>query len=395
MEKKTEYDYKNLTKSQQNCLSLIESLGIYELRALARVFGDNAPTTIKRNEHIAFVMNKILSGEDIKPIPLRQGRPYKELSNIEGILTELSHLTGKDYSLTQTNVSSQTHINKVVHFKQVDNEIYSKKINPIKVCGVLCEKSEKEMFLVNQNGAKKSVLVKKDDFPSLDTYDFITGTAVVMNSNKEYILDTVETINFQNLKTYQRKKVEFEQIIPEKTLEYDGKSFLLGTRYVLKTPKFTEYQGIKNLIKKFKENGIVTIALIPNVMPEDEILLQGLGFDNLFKILYEDSAFSVNETLNIFIEHIKHLQEVGLSLVIFVEDVVSLANYIDFAFKNNTKSTVGHTEAASNFIKKIFMLAKAGKNNQNITLITTFDDIDTIDSLYLSDVYKICKKLNF
>ena len=75
------YDYKNLTKQQQDCLGVIESLGIYELRALARVFGDNSPTTLKRNDHIKIVMDKIISGEDLKPIPLRQGRPYLLVSS--------------------------------------------------------------------------------------------------------------------------------------------------------------------------------------------------------------------------------------------------------------------------------------------------------------------------
>ena len=63
MAKKPGYSFENLTKEQQSCLSLIESLGIYELRALARVFGDNSPTTLKRDDHIKIVMNKIISKE--------------------------------------------------------------------------------------------------------------------------------------------------------------------------------------------------------------------------------------------------------------------------------------------------------------------------------------------
>ena len=95
MSKKPNYEYKDLTKSQQDCLSVIEGLGIYELRALARVFGDNSPTTLKRDEHIKIVMDKIISGEELRPLPLRQGRPHKELSSISGILEELSSLNWK------------------------------------------------------------------------------------------------------------------------------------------------------------------------------------------------------------------------------------------------------------------------------------------------------------
>jgi len=72
MSKKPAYEFQNLTKPQKDCLALIESLGIYELRALARIFGDNSPTTLKRDEHIVIVMEKLISGEELRPIPLRQ-----------------------------------------------------------------------------------------------------------------------------------------------------------------------------------------------------------------------------------------------------------------------------------------------------------------------------------
>ena len=123
MAKENAYEFNNLTKAQQDCLSLIESLGIYELRALARVFGDNSPTTLKRNDHISIVMNKIISGEDLKPIPLRQGRPYKELSNIEGILAELSQITGKDYSLKSSQQRGTNRLQKVVTFRQLEDDV--------------------------------------------------------------------------------------------------------------------------------------------------------------------------------------------------------------------------------------------------------------------------------
>ncbi len=392
MAKKSNFDYKDLTKSQQSCLSLIESLGIYELRALARVFGDSAPTTIKRNDHINFVMNKILAGDDLQPLPLRQGRPYKELSNINGILAELSSITGKDYSIKSAG-DDKPHVNKVVQFKQVDVEIYRKKINPIRVSGVLCDKSEKEMFLQNQSGERKSVLVKKSNYPTLQPYDFITGTAVEMNANKEYILDTLDSVNFENAKTYQRKTVELQPTLPEKRFAFGQTSLLLGGRYMLNTPKFAENPTTKNLVSKLKSNGIVTIGLFPNVMPEEETLLKQLGFDNVFALPYEDNPYQINETLNIFVEHIKHLQQCGFSLAVFVEDFVSIANIVDFAFKNNSKTSMGHTEASNTLVKKVVMLAKADKSGHNTTLFTTVDDVDKIDPLFVSAVYKVCNKV--
>ena len=122
MSKKPNYEYKDLTKSQQDCLSVIEGLGIYELRALARVFGDNSPTTLKRDEHIKIVMDKIISGEELRPLPLRQGRPHKELSSISGILEELSSLTGKNYNSTKNGVLGNIHLKKTL-FSDNQNKI--------------------------------------------------------------------------------------------------------------------------------------------------------------------------------------------------------------------------------------------------------------------------------
>ena len=82
---KQQVTYEGLTPAQQKSLNLIQSVGIYELRALARVFGEPSPTTLRRNEQIKSIMDVIISGEDLKPIPLRQGRPYKELSSSDGI----------------------------------------------------------------------------------------------------------------------------------------------------------------------------------------------------------------------------------------------------------------------------------------------------------------------
>ena len=52
--------YDNLTRAQERSFNLIQSLGIYELRAIARVFGDNSPATSKRDDYIKFIMDKII-----------------------------------------------------------------------------------------------------------------------------------------------------------------------------------------------------------------------------------------------------------------------------------------------------------------------------------------------
>lgn len=396
MAKQNAYEFNNLTKAQQDCLSLIESLGIYELRALARVFGDNSPTTLKRNDHISIVMNKIISGEDLKPIPLRQGRPYKELSNIEGILAELSQITGKDYSLKSNQQRGTNRLQKVVTFRQMEDDVIKKKLFPIKVKGILCERNEKEFFFYNQHNSEKKgfVLVKKNMDTRLKPYDYVVGTAVIMNEEKDYILDSIEYLNFQNYQNYQDITNEYEQTVPTQKLVFENNEIVLGSRYMLKQGKFIDnIDKFKNLLKKLNENKIITLGIIPNVMFEDQEAIKSLGFNNMFILNYNDRPLSAYETMLMVIEHIKRLQQQGLRVALFVQDITTLANDIDFAFKTNTKVLMGHTENAVDIIKQLMILAKAGGEHKHTTIFTTLDESDMFDQMYVSAVYKVSKKI--
>ena len=184
--------------------------------------------------------------------------------------------------------------------------------------------------------------------------------------------------------------------IPNKTLKFDDKDLLLGSRYLIKNSKFVDIaEKIKVLNAELGKNNIASIALVPNALYEDVLTYHSLGFANMFLIRYDESPFAMYETIKTFIEHINRLQEQGIKVAVFVEDITTLANAVDYAFKNNTKALMGHTETAVETIKQIMLLAKAGENDKHTTLFTTFDEADMIDQLYVSSVYKIAKKLEF
>lgn len=393
MSNKNTYQFNNLTKAQQDCLALIDTLGIYELRALARVFGDNSPTTLKRNDHISIIMNKIIAGDDLKPIPLRQGRPYKELSNIEGILAELSQITGKEYSLNAVSTRSASSP-KTVTFRQMEENIIKQKLNPVEIKGVLWDRNDKEFYIHTPDD--KLVLVRKDVDSRLKVYDYVVGTAIMMNNNNEYILDSISSINYQDAKSYTDNFEPYaKDIIPTQKLDFEGKQILLGSRYVVKISNFIEdLDKTKNLVKCLKNQGIITVGIIPNVMPEQELTVQEIGFDKVFSISYNRKAALVNEIFSLFMHHIDRLQQLGKNIAIFVEDVVTLTNAIDYTFKNNPKSLMGHTEIAVETVKKLMMLAKASADGKSTTLFVTFDQPDMFDQMYISSVYKVSKKID-
>lgn len=384
---KQQITYDGLTSAQQKSLNLIQSVGIYELRALARVFGEPSPTTLRRNEQIKYIMDVIISGKDLKPIPLRQGRPYKELSNIEPILEELSEITGKDYTLKKNQEKTARTYGKVFTFKQVEQKTVEQKLFPIKVKGVVLTNPDKSLYLLNDNNLP--VLVK--NFDKVNEFDYITGSAVIMNESHEYILDNIETINFVDYKDYAPKGVEFTPTLPSSSVKVGKTEIKLGSRYVLNQPKLTE-PNLKTLLSVLKKNHIVTIALASNVLYEDSIALSNMGFDNIFLLKYDDEPKTYDDKMNMFIANIKRLQQVGTNMAIFVQDIVTIAHTLDANYKNSPKTYFNHTEETASTIKEIVMLAKCNVENTS-TLFITNEESDNLDALYSTCINKVSNKI--
>lgn len=384
---KQQITYDGLTSAQQKSLNLIQSVGIYELRALARVFGEPSPTTLRRNEQIKYIMDVIISGKDLKPIPLRQGRPYKELSNIEPILEELSEITGKDYTLKKNQEKTARTYGKVFTFKQVEQKTVEQKLFPIKVKGVVLTNPDKSLYLLNDNNLP--VLVK--NFDKVNEFDYIAGSAVIMNESHEYILDNIETINFVDYKDYAPKGVEFTPTLPSSSVKVGKTEIKLGSRYVLNQPKLTE-PNLKTLLSVLKKNRIVTIALASNVLYEDSIALSNMGFDNIFLLKYDDEPKTYDDKMNMFIANIKRLQQVGTNMAIFVQDIVTIAHTLDANYKNSPKTYFNHTEETASTIKEIVMLAKCNVENTS-TLFITNEESDNLDALYSTCINKVSNKI--
>lgn len=384
---KQQIAYDGLTSAQQKSLNLIQSVGIYELRALARVFGEPSPTTLRRNEQIKYIMDVIISGKDLKPIPLRQGRPYKELSNIEPILEELSEITGKDYTLKKNREKTARTYGKVFTFKQVEQKTVEQKLFPIKVKGVVLTNPDKSLYLLNDNNLP--VLVK--NFDKVNEFDYIAGSAVIMNESHEYILDNIETINFVDYKDYAPKGVEFTPTLPSSSVKVGKTEIKLGSRYVLNQPKLTE-PNLKTLLSVLKKNRIVTIALASNVLYEDSIALSNMGFDNIFLLKYDDEPKTYDDKMNMFIANIKRLQQVGTNMAIFVQDIVTIAHTLDANYKNSPKTYFNHTEETASTIKEIVMLAKCNVENTS-TLFITNEESDNLDALYSTCINKVSNKI--
>ena len=385
---KTQVTYENLTRAQERSYNLIVGLGIYELRSIARVFGDNSPTTSKRNDHIKFIMDKIISGEDLQPIPIRQGRPYKILSNVESILEELSAINGKDYTLKSLTNKQNDNV-RAIGFRQVEIDIVKQKLFPIKVRGVVINHSVNNFYLTSEN---IDVLIEKKTFPNLEQFDYVEGTAVVMNENNEYILDEVERVNFTDIEKYSSKIISQELVLPSKKISLSSKEAILGQRYLIGESKLTDnLETLKKMVSEFKKNNIVTMALVANTMFDDYLLLQKAQFDNLCVLKFDDKPADYSKKINIFINQVKRLNEIGKSVAVFVQDIVTIIHILDSYYDGSAKTYFNHTEETASLVKDIIMLAKA-TSSMTTTLFVTNDATDNNDLLYMTFVNKVSHK---
>ena len=261
------------------------------------------------------------------------------------------------------------------------------KLCPIDVHGILRTKNDKEFFLLDED-TNKYVLVKKTFDIKLQAFDYVVGTAIVMNGENEYIMDSIKSINFQKYSNYVEDADEYQVTAAYKTIQVGEKSLLLGSRYIFKGKLLDNAENIKKLNASFRENNIVPLAIASNVMAS----YQNLGFANILTIKYDEKPIDIFENFTTFVEHIARLQQQGLSLAIFVEDLATLSNSVDFALKNN-KAFATHCENAVELVKKLMLCARAGQNDKSTTIFVSYDDVDLIDPLFVSSVYKVSKKL--
>ena len=381
MTKQNDYRFDNLNPTHTECLVLIESLGIYELRALARVFGDNSPTILKRNDLIKIVMDKIISGQEIRPLPLRQGRPHKELNNIDGILEELAKITGVDYTMK----SGKTQAKKQITFNQVEEKICSQNLFPIKAKGIILQNDDSSFYFLNQYN-NRYVLIKNTLCKNLCEFDFVEGEAIMMNSEKEYILNKISSINHIAEKDYSGKA----QKLKSNQFEYGAKTHPLGSRY--RFENLTKFENnakeIKNLATSLKKAGVATLAILPNVTDESMMDVQSLGFDNLIAFSMTENADEIYQNIVYAIEYVRRQTKLGGTVAMFVQDPVTLANLVDYCFKNNSKGFMGHTDNVAELVREVSSLI-TGQN----TIFSTSDQVDLFDPLFVSLIYKNYKAI--
>ena len=90
MREKLDFEVFNNSDAQKK-KDIVRSLGIYELRGLARALGIKSPTTKIREVLIEDILLTILTGKPADPQVSRKGRPYKKLAHLDSIVSMIAN----------------------------------------------------------------------------------------------------------------------------------------------------------------------------------------------------------------------------------------------------------------------------------------------------------------
>lgn len=172
----------------------LESLSIYELRAVARQVGVKSPTTKKHRELVESVL-RIQSGEE-QAFSTKKGRPPKQLN----LVNQPFDLNKTDDSMPEYNYAEDLNNNPYLlcdleNIGGINGQIYDVK-------GIVRHYNGKK-YIYGYDGQKRFTFLESEEslnYP-IQIGDFVKGKAVDVSQGVG-ILRTVEEVNFHSQMTY-------------------------------------------------------------------------------------------------------------------------------------------------------------------------------------------------
>lgn len=363
----------------QKKIEIVRSLGIYELRGLARVLGIKSPTTKVREQLIENILVTLVKGKPTEPQMSRKGRPYKKLAHLDNIVSMIANQP-------TTEVSFET----VSEFNQ-EMPVFSYKGEEVAdVSGVLRLGQLSSYFIDLKNG--HHVFVSQDLVKTkhLETGDFIQGTAFKINDNNQYFVKEMFYVNDEAFKDYvYLKEQKIDQVLPSEFMHWDKFKILKGGRniFVSDEPLYID-NSLKNILSCLESENAVKIFLGLDLCFEDETFVSSKKIIK-FSTQYISSADDgFNRVLDI-INMITRLANQGKNIILFIYDVGLVLSAIDQKFSSTEKNSL----QSRILLKKLISLAEAKRDGSSTTLLATIRKDDAENQVLKNDLIRISVKI--
>lgn len=358
----------------------INSLGIYELRGLARALGIKSPTTKLRNQLIDEILTALETGEVVEPRLTRKGRPFKQLVHLEDIVS-----FAKDNNDGFDNIAI---------LNQDVPQFTLKPASIEKMTGVL-KTDKKPAYFIDLKTHNK-VFINEQIMQSfnLQNYDLLCVEAYEINENKQFSASKLLSINNVSASRYEAKsQVNLAKVMPSKFLYLEKGEILLGGRnHIITSGPLFMNNTLKELLGCLNSQNAINVFVGLNLCYEDRFYV--FGCKNLinFTTDYLSNREVAQEMVEDALNFVQRMVSMGNNVNVVLYDAATIMTILNQNIGED-KSAINVMEENQLF-KKLFALAGAYENDLCVTIIATCDESDKEEAIIKQDVLKISNNIN-
>lgn len=357
---------------------IVQSLGIFELRGLARELGVKSPTTKKRDELIAQIMSVVENGEGPSKTMKGRGRPYKKLSSINSIATSVTTFWIDNIKPT---------FESVIKFAQTIPDFDKILDGKETLSGFAREVNDMISFFDYDKHARVFVKDDADFISKVVNGDYIEVSATPLQERGHYVANSIISINGVEAQSYEPiSSNNGEIVIGKQVMGFGEHELILGRRNVISLKEdLFECEILDDLLTVCAENDIKLLILALNTSYENMIMFKSLKNCKKFVSV---SGSDARLNLDLLIDGVNYANnciERGEDVLLFVGDIVHTLKSIEDCFAENIK------ENMDIILQKLLEIAKAFENNATATSLFGYCDIDLKNELFVDRILKISK----
>ncbi len=355
---------------------MLNELGVYELRELARTLGVISPTTKKRAQLCNEILEISSGKRKVEARQTNKGRPPKTITKISNIVKESipQDVLALRKPIEQENYSNILRLaQNTTLFNQISGDDASK------VFGFL-NSVNGNFYLNNLNtqGNFKNMLfyVPKETIEkfNLREGDKLLGTGKLADAYYCGILNDIVEINGKEASFYfgTRNNIDISNFeIPSKLTDIFGRIIKRGERTIsFFNDEETAILEIVKEIEDINQNPSSNEKLIfLGLELSPEVIYYGKQNDNLemFATTYynslDESYYAVVNAIN----HCTTLLKDGKSVRLFIFDVIGILTRLDQFFASEEGEYMGHKISSVQLVKRLVGIGKAISNEITIT----------------------------
>ena len=335
----------------KNINNEIESLGIHELRTLARNLRMKSPTTKKRAELIEYIKNYKPSDVQSDKTENKMGRPVKTHSSQEDLLLRLMLNQDEELDAKINRAKPPKEFGEFVFEQDVtDPHMATMSYQINEFSGVLRKTSSDTYYFINYLKLSEKTYVLVDETHvnehNLMVGDYIRGSAFFNEAKNVAYLKNVITVNgvfAEENKACQNK----EFVLPHTLLEEPN--FYMGQSKICEVENRNQaIEYIQTRVEKFNNLGIKSIVVALDISIETLLYLDRISGITKVVTTYEDWASLSKDKLIDSHNLANALFNRNNDVVVFVLDILQVYEVLNTALNSTQK----YEEEVERLIKK-------------------------------------------